>query len=113
MQCDGCTKGVPLSVIFSNISLTKLEIDKVKPMKPLLYKRFIDDVINMRKKSKPDSLLTLFNNSHLIKNFTVEVNPSRILDANFQNVDTKIEASVYRKTNELPIHLTSKVPKCY
>ena len=57
-QSDGCTMGGPLSVTFSNIYLTKLEIDKVRPTKPLFYKRFVDDVIYRRKKNTPDSLLT-------------------------------------------------------
>ena len=36
-QSDGCIMGAPLSVTFSNIYLTKLEIDKVRPTKPLFY----------------------------------------------------------------------------
>ena len=102
--------GGPFSAIFSNISLTELQTEKVKPIKPLLYKRFIDDVINRRKKSKPESPLTFFNNYHLNKNFAVEVNPSKFLNANFKNVDSKIEMCVYRKPNEMSMHLTSKVP---
>lgn len=86
--------GGPFSAIFSNISLTELQTEKVKPIKPLLYKHFIDDVINRRKKSKPESPLTFFNNYHLNKNFAVEVNPSKFLDTNIETFDGKIEASV-------------------
>ena len=52
------------------------------PMKPLFYKRFVDDVINTRKKSKPDSLLISLNSYNSNIDFTVEVNPSKFLDTN-------------------------------
>ena len=49
-QTDGCTMGGPLSVIMSNIFMTKLELEVVVPMKPRFYKRFVDDVLARRKK---------------------------------------------------------------
>ena len=113
-QPDGCTMGSPLSVAFSNIYLIKLEIDKVRPTKPLFYKRFVDDVINSRKKNTPASLLTSLNCYHPNINFIVEVNPSKFLDdSNIKIVDGKGETSVSRKPNKMPVHWTSKVPKRY
>ena len=50
-QTDGCTMGGPLSVTFSNIYLTKLEKDQVKPLKAKFYRRFVDDVISRRLKN--------------------------------------------------------------
>ena len=108
-QSDGCTMGGPLS--FSNIYLTKLEIDKVRPTKPLLYKRFVDDVIKRRKKNTPDSLLTSLSCYHPNINFTVGVNPSKLLDSNMKIVNGKVETSVYRKPNKMSVHWTSKIPK--
>ena len=105
--------GRPLSVTFSNIYLTKLEIDKVRPTKPLFYKRFVDDVINRMNKNTPDSLLTSLNCYHPNINFTVEVNPSKFLDSNIKIVDGKVETSNCRKPNKIPVHWTSKVPKRY
>ena len=55
-QSDVRTIGDPLSATFFNIYLTKLDLDKVRPPKPLFYKRFVDDIINRRKKDTPDSL---------------------------------------------------------
>ena len=101
--------GGPLSVTFSNIYLTKLEIDKVRPTKPLFYKRFVDDIINRRKKNTPDSLDCYHPNI----NFTVEVNPSKFLDSNIKIFNGKVKTSVYRKPNKMPVHWTSKVPKRY
>ena len=112
-QSDGCTMGGPLSVTFSNIYLTKLEIDKVRPTKPLFYKRFVDDVINRRKENTPDLLLTSLDCYLPNINFTVEVNPSKFLDFNIEIVNGKVETSIYRKPNKILVHWTSKVPKRY
>ena len=38
--------GGPLSVVFANIFMTKLEEDVVRSINPLFYKRFVDDSIN-------------------------------------------------------------------
>ena len=113
-QTDGCTMGGPLSVTFSNIYLTKLELDKVKPTKPKFYKRFVDDVITRRRTDQPDLLLEEINKYHPNIKFTVESNPSKFLDTNITtNTDNKISTSVHRKVNKLPSHWTSQVPKRY
>jgi len=49
--------GGPLSVIISNIFMTKLEKKVVLPEKPAFYRRFVDDIITRREKNKPDELL--------------------------------------------------------
>ena len=112
-QSDGCTMGDPLSVTFSNIYLTKLEIDKVRPTKGLFYKRFVDNVMNRRKENTPDSLLTLLNCYHPNINFIVQVNPSKFLDCSIKIFNGKVKTSVYRKPDKMPVHWTSKVRKRY
>ena len=79
-QIDGCTMGGPLSVIMSNIFMTKLEKDVVIPTNPQLYKRYIDDVICRRKKYVSDILLEKMSLYHPKINFTVERNPQMFLD---------------------------------
>ena len=112
-QSDGSTMGGLLSVTFSNIYLTKLEIDKVRSTKPLFHKCFVDDFINRRKKNTPESLLTSLNCYHPNMNFTVKVNPLKFLDSNLKIAIGKLATSVYRKPNKMPVHWTSKVPKRY
>ena len=48
--------GGPLSVTFSNICLTKLGKDQVKPLKPKFGIRFVDGVVNSRLKNTHNSL---------------------------------------------------------
>ena len=55
-QIDGCTMGGPLSVILSDIYMTKLEETVVIPAEPKFCKRFIDDTFNIRKKDTPGAL---------------------------------------------------------
>ena len=110
-QTDGCTMGGPLSVIFSNIYLTKLENDIVVPMKPLFYRRFVDDVINKRRKNTPDLLLDKLNSYHPRIKFTIEVNPTRFLDTKVINKHGFITTSVHRKVTKLPTHWSSKIPQ--
>ena len=42
-QTDGCKMGGPLSVIFSDIYMTKAEGEVVNSSKPKFYKCFVDD----------------------------------------------------------------------
>ena len=45
-QTDGCTMDGPLSVTFSDIYMTKMEIDVVRPFNPIFYLRYVDDIYN-------------------------------------------------------------------
>ena len=113
-QIEGCTMGGPLSVILSNIFMTMLETKVVKPMKPKFYLRFVDDVINCRKKNSPDLLLQKLNSFHPKINFTVEVSPSRFLDTQIEIDSAGVcKTRVYRKPNKLPVHWSSKSPIRY
>ena len=111
-QTDGCTMDGPLSVVFANISMTKLEEDVVRPINPLFYKRFVDDSINRREKNKPDELFNKLNSYHPKIKFTIEITPEKFLDTKII-YEKNIQASVYRSENKLPNHWNSKVPKKY
>ena len=66
--------GGPLSVIFSDIYMTKTERKVVEPTKSEFYKRFVDDIINKRYKNQPDNPFQALNSNHpKIKHIT-EVN---------------------------------------
>ena len=60
-QVDICSMGGPLSVIFSDIYMTKTDIKVIGPTKPQFYKRFVDDIINKRYKDQPDNLFHALN----------------------------------------------------
>ena len=48
--------GVPISVVFSDIYMCKMEEDVVKPLKPIFYKHYVDDTYVKRKCNEADTL---------------------------------------------------------
>ena len=42
-QVDGCPMSGPISVVFADIFMCKMELDVVVPVKPIFYKRYVDD----------------------------------------------------------------------
>ena len=63
-QVDGYSMGGPLSVIFSDIYMTKTERKVVEPIKPQFHKRFVDNIINKRYKDQPDNLFQALSSNH-------------------------------------------------
>ena len=112
-QTEGCTMGGPLSVVFANIFMTKMENDIIVPENPVFYKRFVDDSINRRSKNEPDRLFEKLNSYHKNIKFTVEVAPNKFLDTKIEYGEDNVNTSVYRSENKLPVHWTSKIPKRY
>ena len=74
--------GGPLSVILSNIYMAKMEDDVVEKYQPKFYKRYVDDIINRRKKNQVDLLFNDLNNYHHKIKLTLELNPKKFLDTN-------------------------------
>ena len=49
-QPDGCSMSGPMSAVFSDIFMCKMEFDVVVPAKPIFYKRYVNDTYVGRKK---------------------------------------------------------------
>ena len=113
-QIDGCAMGGPLSVILTDIHMVRTENEVVKPMNPSLYKRFVHDLYNKRKKSQQDVLLEALNNFHPNIKLTIEVNPLKFLDTEIiVNNEGVVTTQVYRKENKKAVPWVSKIPKRY
>ena len=110
-QVEGCTMGGPLSVTLAEIHMIRMENDVVIPLKPIFYKRFVDDIINLRKKNVRDELFFRLNNYHQSIKLTFEISPVKFLETQFVNLDGKIETKVSRKLNKLPVPWSSNIPK--
>ena len=93
--------------------MIRTENDDVIPMKPIFYRRFVDDIINCCKKNVPDELFFKLNNYHWNIKLTIEISPTKFLDTQLVNLNGKIETKVYRKLDELPVPWSSKIPKRY
>ena len=103
-QTDGGTMGGPLSVTFSDIFMIKMENDIVIPMKPIFYRRYVDDIYSRRKKNIEDSLFNALNSYHQNIKLTIEINPIKFLDTHLHNKDGTFATKVYRKETKIPAH---------
>ena len=57
-----------------------MEFDVVKPLKPKLYKRYVNDIYGKQIKNQPDKRFKKLRNYHSNMNLTIEVNPRKLLD---------------------------------
>ena len=100
----------PLSPVFANIFMAKLEEDKVLPYNLPFYDHNVDDCFSNKVENEPDRLFERLNNyRHNIK-FTVEEKPSHFLDTAFTYQDQTFHRRVYRKPGKVPTHWSSQVP---
>ena len=98
--------GRPLSVTLADIHMIRIEKDIVTSLKPIFYKRLVDDIYNRRKKGIHDYLDEKFK-------FTIEINPNEFLDTEIIDNEGAMETKVYRKTTKLPFHSSPNIPKKY
>ena len=70
--------GGALSVIFSDIYMTKTKQEVAKPINPRFYERFVHNVINKRKKDRTDSLFENLHNDHPNTKYTIDTNGSEV-----------------------------------
>ena len=104
-QTDRCTMEGPLSVVFSDIYMTKLEKDAVlPPRKPKLYKCLVENISTGRKTSVPDQLLEFLNNYHPNIKLTHEINPEKFLDAKICYKNSSVTTKVHRRFTKLTPH---------
>ena len=112
-QIDGCPMRGPISVIFSGICMCKMEEDVVKPLKPIFYKRYVDDTYLKRKRNKADTLFDALNLYHPNIKFTLERKPKKFLDTHIIKENRQIKAQVFVKKCMYPVHWSLKVPLQY
>ena len=86
--------GGSLYFTLSDIWMVKMENDIVIPHKPIFYKRYVDDIINRRKKHEEDLLLKKLNNFHPKIRLTIEINPPNFLDTEIIILNNEVIASV-------------------
>ena len=83
------------------------------PIRPIFYKRYVDDIYNHCQKSTVDKLYDGLNNYHPKVKLTIETNSLRFLATEIIHNDGMIETRVHRKKTKLPTHWTTDIPKRY
>ena len=102
--------GGPISVVFSDIYMCKVEEDVVKPLKLIFYKLYVDNTYVKRKRNEADTLFDALNSYNPNVKFTLEQNPSRFLDTQIIKEKHQIKTQVFAKKSMYPVHWFSKVP---
>ena len=103
----------PISVVFSDIYVCKMEENIAIPANPIFYKRYVDDTYVWRKKHETDKLFLHLKSYHENIKLTLEANPNKFLDHEIICTDQGIKTQVYNKAKKLPMHWSSKVPFKY
>ena len=78
-QIDRCPMGGPI-VVFADICMCKMEDYVVPSIKPIFYKRYVDNTYIRIKKHIKDKLFENLNIYHDNIKLTIEENPTEILD---------------------------------
>ena len=112
-QVDGCPMRGPIAVVPSNIFCVKMEYDVVKPLKPKLSKRYVNNIYSKWIKNQLDKPFQKLNNYHQNIKLTIEVNSSKFLDMEIMINNDITEASVVVAESKIPNHWSSAVPKKY
>ena len=85
----------PITVVFSDIFLCKIELDVVVPAKPIFYKQYIDDTYVQRKKNNVDKLFEKLNSYNENIKLMLEVNPTKVLDTELVRETAEITTQVF------------------
>ena len=102
-QIDGCPMGGPISVVFADIYMCKMEDDVVAPIKPIFYKRYVDDTYIRRKKNTKDELFEKLNTYHDNIKFMIEENPTKFLDTEIVRHNSAIITKVNTRFKTFPV----------
>ena len=101
----------PISVVFSDIFMCKMELDVVVPAKPTFCKHYVNDMYIRRMKNDVDKLFEELNSYN--ENITLEVNTKKFLDTEFIIEKGEITTQLFTKSTKLPFHWSSKLPVRY
>ena len=89
--------GGPISAVFSDIYLCKMEENIVIPANLIFYKRYVDDIYIRRKKHDIDKLFIDLNSYHVNIKLTLEINPNKFFDTQLIRSNHGIKTKVYNK----------------
>ena len=105
--------GGPISVVFSDIFMCKMEFDAVIPAKTIFYKRYVNNTYMRRKKNDVNELFEELNSYHENIKLMLEVNSTKFLDTELVRENVQILMQVFIKSTKLPVHWSSKIPVRY
>ena len=112
-RTDGCPMGGPLSLVFVEIYMWKIQDDIVAPLKPTFYKRYADDTDVRRKKNTKDELFEKLNTYHDTLILAIEENSTKFLDTEIVRHNSVIITKNYTSSKKVSVHWSSTIPLRY
>ena len=100
-------------MVFADIYTCKIEDDVVALIKPIFYKRYVDDTYIRRKKNTKDVLFEKLNTYHDNIKFTIEEKPTKFLDTEIGIHNSAIITKVHTRSKKFSVHWSSKNPLRY
>ena len=94
--------GGPLPVTLSDIHLIRTESNVVKPEKPFFYRRFVDDIINRRKKNEHNTNFENLNKYDPKRHLTIDVNPCKFLGTKSLTIKVTSQQKFFVKCPNYP-----------
>ena len=82
-----------------------MEDDVVAPIKPLFYKRYVDDTYVRRKKKTKDELFEKLNMLHNNIKRMIEENWTKFLDTEIERHNSAIIPKVYTRFKKFSVHI--------
>ena len=112
-QKDGLSMGNPVSPMLADVFMSKLELTVIKnhPDVFKVWKRVVDDVFCIMKRSKIDEALNILNAQDESIRFTVEIEKDGclpFLDVMVIRQNGSLEFDVYRKPTHTDLYINNK-----
>ena len=108
-KINGCPIGDPVSAVFLDIDMGKVEEEVVVPAGPIFYKRYVDETYIHRKKNVNDELYQNLNSYQKNIKLTLEENLRKLLDTKIIRKNNAISSQVFTKLTKFPVHWSSKI----
>ena len=106
--------GGPISLVFSDGFMYKMELDVVVPTTPIFYKHYVDDTYVWKKGNDVHKLFKELNFHNENITLTLEVHPTKFLDTDWLvRENGEITMQVLSTSGKLPAHWSSKIPVRY
>ena len=102
--------GGPISVVFADIYMCKMEDDVVAPIKPIFYKRYVEDTYVRRKRNTKDELFENLNTYHDNIKLTIEENLTKLLGTEIVRHKPANITKAYTRSKKFTDHWSSKIP---
>ena len=101
------------SVVFTDIYMSKMEDNVAAPIKPIFYKRYVDDTYVRTKNNNKDELFEKLKTYHDNIKLTIEENLTKFLDTEIVRHNSAIITTVHTRSKKCPVHWRSKIPLRY